>query len=900
VSWVIELRRKRKKLNIKSKSATILLATLLMLSMAISLTSVPTASAADPHNPGWSIITVAHIATLPEVIGKDQTMTIYTWLDKTFDGQSPIGSTTANTYRFHNFTVTIYRPDNHTDTLYQDYIADTTSNQAFSYTPTVAGNYTAVFTFPGQRVDAFAYNPTSAARNDTYLPSSSTDYFTVTEEPVRDVIDTYPLPSEYWTRPIYGENSIWYLVSSNWLGNNAPGYGGFTNSFNSGGNGEMFPTDAVGPMTGHIMWTKPLQSGGVVGGNNFADYPGNTYFEGSAYIQRYMNPIIVNGRIYYSEPMSYTSGSGYAVTCVDLQTGQQVWRQVGMPQPAFAYIYDVEDYNQHGVYNAILFTSNFARAFDADTGNPLFNVTGVPSATAFSKMMGPQGEELRIVMSNIGTPAATNANWTMGEWNSSKIWSYTGNTPAISGTADGSNANWGTVACKYDWNVTIPWRNNMTTTPTVVKVLYNDLMLLQNGTLPSTGSMFMGTLSNMSDYTYFAVNLNASRPGYKIGDILWIKTIQPPAGNVTVLLAGVDPINRVFVENLRETINFRGFNLDNGDYMWTTTPQASMDYYGSPASGSISNNFAFGRMYSSAYAGIVYCYDTKTGNILWTYGNGGDGNSTQGFMDVPGHYPTFINAVGQDVIYTVTSEHTIETPLFKGALTRAINATDGSEIWTLNSYVGEFMGNSFAMADGYATWFNGLDNQIYSVGKGPSSLTVSAPQAAIEQGHSLIVSGKVIDVSAGTQQTEQAGRFATGVPVASDASMKDWMGYVYQQKPLPQNFTGVEVTIDVVDANGNYRNIGTTTTDASGQYSYQWMPDITGKYTVVASFKGTNGYWPSYSTTSFAVDAAAATPTPAPTPEPSAADLYFVPAIAGLLVAVIVVGLLIILVLRKK
>jgi hypothetical protein len=409
-----------------------------------------------------------------------------------------------------------------------------------------------VFTFPGQRVDAFDYLSTSAARNDTYLPSTARDTFTVTEEATRAVIDTYPLPSEYWTRPIYGENSIWYLVSSNWLGAGSPGYGGFANTFNMGGNGEMFPTDAIGPLTGHIMWTKPLQSGGVVGGNNFADYPGNTYFEGSAYIQRYMNPIIVNGHIYYSEPMSYTTGNGYAVTCVDLRTGALVWRQVGMPQPNFAYIQDVEDYNQHGVYNAILFTSNFARAFDADTGNALFNVTGVPSANAFSKVTGPLGEELRIVMANTGT--TSNANWTMGEWNSTKLWSFTGNTPAISGTVDASNSNWGTATCKYDWNVTIPWRNNMTGTPTIIGTIYNDLMIGYNGSLPSTGSTFMGTLNNMSDYTYFAVNLNASRPGYKIGDLLWMKTVQPPVGNYTVLAAGVDPIARVFVENLREKI----------------------------------------------------------------------------------------------------------------------------------------------------------------------------------------------------------------------------------------------------------------------------------------------------------------------------------------------------------
>ena len=54
------------------------------------------------------------------------------------------------------------------------------------------------------------------------------------------------------------------------------------------------------------------------------------------------------------------------------------------------------------------------------------------------------------------------------------------------------------------------------------------------------------------------------------------------------------------------------------------------------------------------------------------------------------------------------------------------------------------------------------------------------------------------DISAGTTQDQQAADFPNGVPVASDASMKDWMGYVYQQKPLPTNFTGVPVTIDVL------------------------------------------------------------------------------------------------------
>ena len=87
--------------------------------------------------------------------------------------------------------------------------------------------------------------------------------------------------------------------------------------------------------------------------------------------------------------------------------------------------------------------------------------------------------------------------------------------------------------------------------------------------------------------------------------------------------------------------------------------------------------------------------------------------------------------------------------------------------------------------------------------------------------------------------------------MSSDASMSYWMGYVYQQKPLPTNFIGVEVTLSVVDANGNYRTIGTTTTDARGFYSLHWTPDITGKYSVTATFAGTNGYWPSSAEAAF-------------------------------------------------
>ena len=127
------------------------------------------------------------------------------------------------------------------------------------------------------------------------------------------------------------------------------------------------------------------------------------------------------------------------------------------------------------------------------------------------------------------------------------------------------------------------------------------------------------------------------------------------------------------------------------------------------------------------------------------------------------------------------------------------------------------------------------------------------------------------------------------------------MGYLYQQKPLPANFVGIDVTIYVLDSNGNFRAIGTATTDATGAYNLIWTPDIPGDFQVVATFAGTNGYWPSTATAAFTVMEAAATPAPTEAIIQSAADMYFIPAIAGLFVLVIVLLVLVVLgMLRKR
>jgi outer membrane protein assembly factor BamB len=700
------------------------------------------------------------------------------------------------------------------------------------------------------------------------------------------------------------------------------------------------------------MWTKPLQNGGVVGGNPFDNSIGVGYFEGSAYNNRFTNPIILDGYLYYTAPVAFTGGTTGVTYCVNLQTGEVLWTSNQIPALSFGYIYNLWNGNQHGVYPPILFTANFARAFDAWTGDPLFNVTGVPTGTVAA---GPNGEQLRYVLTNTGT--STNPAWYLSEWNSSRMWatysnpitglnvnsptlynySYTNGTtlsnadaqyanvaqptltmpagkdpnqPAVSNYVVYANVvNKSSSIYSYDWNISIPYLNTLTSTTGVLNAYCGDMLLCYNASqtavlagssVPSFGGT--GPLPTPSvPYTYFAINLNASKG--TVGSILWTNTLQPPAGNITAVYAGTDPVGRVFLEEYKQTMQYVAYNLNTGAKLWgPSTPQTALDYYGNQFSGGMMGQLAYGKLYSIGFAGIMYCRDEQTGNLLWTYGNGGEGNSTYaGFYTNYGDYPTFVSAITNGIIYLETTEHTILDPIYKGALARAINATDGTEIWTLSDYTGGGGSSTCnAIADGYATFFNGYDNQIYVLGRGPSATTVTAPNTGLSFGQPMVIQGTVTDISAGTQQTQPKADFPQGVPVASDASMKDWMGYIYQQKPLPTNFTGVPVTIDVFDSNGNYRTIGTATTDATGTYHLTWTPDIPGDYAVIASFAGTKGYWPSSAEANFVVMNAAPTVSPYPVTILPPTGMYIAAAATVTIIAMAIGIAVAILVLRKR
>jgi hypothetical protein len=937
----------------KNKTLAIMIALILTISMSAIMLQ-PTVTA---HSPPYTIISYAYITAAPQPIGVGQPMSVSFWVDYPMPGAS-----LNNNIRRSGYTLTITAPDGTNTSQTFTTINDPTGIMTISYTPTQTGNYTFTFNYPGQTYIWNATNtsyagvtlpPASYAAyyGDIFIPASATTTITVQQELIPAPIGSYPLPTAYWTRPIEGQNNYWFSIASNWLA--APYVVGQPPGTHGPG---VYQPDGSAPNSAHIMWTKPIQYGGVVGGSNTA-VPGEMYYTGNSYNARFTNPIIMQGTLFYQEPYG-NAGTGGNYVAVDLRTGQQLWSinasATGVSLvPSFGYLYDYETPNQYGVLpNGLLIATTTVsglgtvwRSYDPRTGILTnMNVTNVPTGSAAA---GPQGEYLKYVLTNLGN--STNLNYYLAEWNSSRVFGggspdnttaalnwYSGSenanvpiTPAMPTTAppagqawNWNGTAWATVASaqatsvytSYDWNVSVALGGSSTgwgigsaggAGGIIPLVEPGNIALMIQGTF-GTHAGDVATLTTNGGITldFSPANITAiSLKSQTLGTVLWSQSYPPAPGNVTRTIAEWDPTNGVFIFEDKETVEHWGYSLATGNELWETpaipTSQASGWNYQSLDADSV----AYGSLYfSGGYSGVIYGYNDTNGALEWTWGNGGPGNSTNaGLYTAFGVYPVWVETIADGKLYVVGDVHSPNSPLWKGQQLYALNATDGTLLWNIFDYAQNMYAGPVPVADGELIALNNYNSQLYAYGQGPSQLTVTAPQTSIEIGRSLVISGTVTDISAGTKQAEQAADFPNGVPAVSDASQSAWMEYVYMQKPMPTNVTGVTVTLSVLDSNGNYRTIGTTTSDSSGAFSFQWTPDITGKYTVVASFAGSNSYYPSSSEAAFAVDSAAPTPAPTAGPVQSAADMYFVPSVVAIIVVIIIgFAVLALLMLRKR
>jgi hypothetical protein len=849
--------------------------------------------AATAHTPAWTIPTYAYIVVSPNPIGVGETVFIVMWLH----GAPPTAVGTAGD-RWHDFTIEVTKPNGNTQKL-GPLVSDPTGSTYKLYTPDQIGTYKFVFKYSGQvltlvnpqtgvvvsRTDAtLARFGGGAFENDTFLPSEATTYLTVQQDQIQKIPD-YPLPTGYWTRPIEGENSAWASVASNWL---SGAYLGWLNPNQV----NLWQKDGVAPNSAHIMWTKPIEFGGIVG--ETTEIPGIGFYSGGSYEGRFTSSMIMNGYLFYQEPLGHSNnGGGY--TCVDLRTGQVVWHRddlgvivtaglvgtstttstVQTAGPTFGQLYNYESMNQHGVVGGVLWQSSAVgvnttwQGFDAFTGKWAYNLTNVPITIA-STPTNPINQNVFEVYTKKGEIVRYVLNYnTTGRKGWLALWNNTQEQQglhALKGTVSEAyqwrpNGKSVDMSQAYSWNVTVPDLSGLAA-PTIVSVIPGDVIIGTSCSLAWLGGVIIKTPDPI---TMWAIS---DKPGSR-GTLLWVKNMSAPPDFITPYFGPVDPVSRMWTLTYIETMEWLGYSVDTGELAWGPVKGAenAFTYYGSGRGGGQLGFTAYGNLYTQGFGGEIVAFSMADGKVLWKYNNTNSGDET-----VWGNYPIFISAIADGKVYAFNNEHSPNYPLYKGERVRCINASTGAELWTVLGWAGQSGGpgtSTSILADGFLVYYNYYDNQIYSIGKGPSQTTVEAPLQGITQGQSIVIQGQVTDQSSGAKQQVQTGEFSV-VPAVSDESMGKWMEYVYMQKPKPADAKGVPVKLTAVDPNGNTIDIAAVTSETSGLYSYAWVPTITGKYTITATFEGSNSYWPSSAQTAISVDAKSqALPTASPTATPT-------------------------------
>jgi hypothetical protein len=845
-------------MRLKQKFSQRLAVTITTLLLAISmLSALPLINAQTDGSVATEVPTFLMINVAPNPIGSGQEALVNAFMTKPPITAGFMGTGTM----FEGIKVEVTAPDGTKKTLDMGK-SDSTGGTWTNFTPDQIGNYTFKATYPGQHAEETVMNffgpPTFY--NITYQPSESdTITLTVQAEPI-PMFNTAPLPTEYWSRPIQAQNYFWATLGSNWYGLAAPAFA-TTGSYDATGNFQPYGT---APNTGHIMWVKPTHFGGQPGlpipNDQMSNYMTTTI------ATNYFEPIILNGVLYYTE-YSGPSAAKTAWVAVDIRTGETLWTrsagESGNEVIRMGQVMRFKSVQEFGSW-AFLYSCpsasffgnpEYMSVYDAYSGEYLMNITGIQNPAFLiddSEDSDQKGSLLGYYTSD--------GNLTM--WNSSRLMlGSDGITMRPSGTKNWSEG--------IEWTVKLP----ADIAQAGIAIRDHDVILLRSA---PTYNQF-SSLSYGSQVT----------AGYdaKTGALLWGPKNQtiPKLQDVSVMGAGDD----VYVLHNKDTNEAYGYSLKTGDQIWGPVKLQgnAWDHI------SIAAEFAYGKMFIFGFGGYVNAVDLATGTVDWTYVPRSSGYNT-GY----GIYPVWYNGMIADGKLFISESHMYDPPVYPGAQQLAINTTTGELVWSILSFTGRV---PTACADGYLIQWNCFDSQIYSIGKGPTQTAVTASPKVSEQGNLVLVEGTVMDISAGTKDSDRTARFPSGVPAVSDNSQSAWMEYVYMQQPKPTNATGVPILVSVMDPNGNTYVVGTTTSDASGHYKVTFVPEVAGEYSVIATFGGTESYWGSSSETAIAVVDAAATAPPQATVAPSAADLYFIPAIAGLFVAIVVVIALVALVLRK-
>jgi hypothetical protein len=847
-------------LKLKNKSIAIFFAAILTISIGASVIIIPTVNA---HTPPWNIQTFAYVNVAPNPAGLGQTVNIGMWINN-----PPPDASRSYGDRWENFKITITNPDGTTETL-GPFTSDDTGGTHADFVPTQLGNYSFFFSFPGQTLAGNNLDPTSGGTaaypniGDYYLPSNASTTLTVQEE-ATPAIPQNPIPTSYWTRPIVSVNQYWYSVAGNWLGLAASTFS-TTGQYNASGNYNPY---TMAPTTAHLLWTRSAAPGGLIGGEFGATQTSN--FNAPQQYQPKFAPVIMNGILYYEQyPNAQSTPEGWVA--VNLHTGETLWtinpnadllcgqlldyvtpNQYG----ALTYLWGIGPTTAHGAVGSVVHpntppnTGTTYTLYDATTGNYVLSIV---NGTGMTLTEDENGNLIGYYVNSVAGKRMLNM------WNSTQCIDKL--NPATPGYSYAKQSEWywepiqgDVIPFSYGLQWSAPVAMDISGLALPGNLGISSASIGEDGVILMTAAATGGTGSFQIGYQIEA--------GYDLttGAQLWI-TNRTETPNTRLYTLPATAGN--YAEVNYNTAQVNGYSMKTGQQVWGPITLPNPNPYDSL--GGYQAVSANGTCYMWGFGGTIYAINMATGDIVWhttTEQISGPSGSDTPYGTWPLWTFTVGSVAGGMLFFTVG--HQYSPPMFRGASQLAINLTNGELVWSM---LGFDVTSGPAIADGVMTAFNSYDNQIYAYGMGPTQTTVTAPNVGVTTATPVTISGTVMDISAGAKQEAVAANFPNGLACVSDASMTDWMEYVYMQQQCPANVTGVQVTLNVLDANGNYRQIGTATSDSSGMFALTWTPDISGDYTVYASFAGSQSYYGSSAEAAF--HASEPAPTIAPTTPPS-------------------------------
>jgi len=821
--------------NIKNKPKISTITLILVLAISAILVALPVATAqwGPPAPPVQiDIPTFLYVTAEPNPVGRGQIVYIHA----VFSKPTPTNMGTGGDLH-ENVTITMVTPEGTEQTL-GVYTAGMTGAVATYFTPDQVGTYTFKATYPGQVLTG--KNPTTGAYGQNLnvvgsrlLPAESAETtLTVQEDPVESLYQTPPLPNEYWTRPIYSLNWNWGELGANWFGMMAPAFM-TTGGYDATGNLQPYGS---APNTAHIMWSKSTHFGGQPGAPIPSDK--STQYSSTSVVINYFEPIILNGILYYTQFASLSTNI-ISWEAVDIRTGETLWsRSAGETGTEKLLMGQIARYHSPQEFGSMAYLwsaplAGFMQApkwlglYDAFTGDFVANITEIGAIAGFLGGTIP----FMVDVEDTDQYGTILGHYTSGGnlimWNSTEMFQITMfGYPMIdpSGTYNFTKG--------ISWSVPLPTELNGVPISLSIAARTPEVILLRETPSPI-----------MWQEATYGYQITA---GYdaKTGDLLWgpINQTIPEMQDISVIAAR----DGYYVLHNKDANEAYGYSLKTGQKLWGPVKLEGNAWSSIGRGGEI----AYGKVYIWDIGGWVHAIDLETGDIVWNFTRGSAG------YDTPyGIYPLFhyqMHTIADGKLFL--SEGHLYTPPLHPAKRLAIDCETGELVWSVFSFSSR---SPAAVADGYMIQWNSYDNKIYSFGKGPTQLTVTAsPKIATANGK-LLIEGTIMDISSGAEQDGVVERFPDGLPAIADEDMSAWMEYIYMQQVKPSNITGVPVKLAYQLPDGTWKDIDQVISNEYGNFGYMWTPPEEGTYAIKAFFLGSESYYGSSATTYLGVGPAA-------------------------------------------